>query len=404
MQYVLKCITCQRTYSPEEVEYTCPHCGPVKGTLDVVFLQPPKRLSDPKETSLFRYKGLPFTKEDYPSTVPVGWTPLFDAPRLAAYLGVSRVLIKDETRNPSASTKDRATVMAISRAHKLKKDVIAAASTGNAASSLAVLAAVAQKRAVIFCPSDVPAPKLTQMLVFGATVVKVKGTYDQAFDLCTRAIDQFGWYSRNTATNPYLAEGKKTVAFEVFEQLGELPSALFVGVGDGCVFGSYYKAFSELKEWGFTDHIPPLYGVQAEGAAPLASAFEQGTELVEPVIPQTFADSISVGMPRDQKKALRAARLSGGAILAVSDDLIRRAITLLATHAGIFAEPAGAASLAGLIRLFEEGKIDRSGSYVLVVTGSGLKDIKGTGSAAYPRVVEVEPEVSIEKLGELLSA
>ena len=403
MDYYLKCVSCSKHYDKNEQEYICPDCGPIHGTLDVIYTGSIDTLVDENEPSMFRYKLLPFSRKDFPSSLQVGWTPLVPAPRIAKRLGVKEVFIKDDTRNPSGSTKDRATAMAISRAHQIGADTIAAASTGNAASSLAVLAASAGKKAVIFCPADAPAPKLAQMLLFGAKVIKVKGTYDQAFDMCAKAVEEFGWYSRNTATNPYLAEGKKTAVLEVFEQLGfRVPDGIFVGVGDGCVYGSYYKAFKDLIDFGFADTMPALYGVQAEGSAPLAKAFKEGKSTVEPIIPQTFADSISVGMPRDQIKALRAARQSKGAILSVPDDLIREAMRVLAREGGVFAEPAGSASMAGLLKLAQENKLNPDGTYVVVATGSGLKDTNGAMSAVDKQGIEVSPDIKVSELSRFI--
>lgn len=400
--FKLKCVSCGKEYSPDQVEYTCPECGAIKGTLDLVYARP-GTLIDESEPTLFRYKNLPFDAHEA-LPVPVGWTPLVEAPRLANRLGVRRLFLKDDTRNPSSSMKDRATAVAIVRANHIGADIIATASTGNAASSLAVLSAAAGKKAVIFCPRDVPQAKLAQMLLFGARVVRVAGNYDQAFDLCAAAVNEFGWYSRNTATNPFLAEGKKTASMEIAEQLGFQPiSGVAVGVGDGCIFGAQYKAFSELKEWGYIDEIPRLFGVQALGASPLTKAFEAGADLVTPVEPQTFADSISVGVPRDQVKALRAARQSGGAFIAVPDDSIRLAMRLIAQEGGIFAEPAGATGLAGLIALAEQGHLDSKGIYVALVTGSGLKDINGVISATLTSPMDVNPDVGMDELAGILA-
>ncbi len=400
--FIFQCVGCGRRYMPGEIEYTCPECGPVRGTLDVVY-QRPATLIDPYAPGLFRYRNLPFQAKDAGLHVPVGWTPLIDAPRLASRLGVRRLFLKDETRNPSGSMKDRATVLALARARAMDAPVIAAASTGNAASSLSVLAAAAGMQAVIFCPRSVPRAKLAQMLLFGARVVRVAGNYDQAFDLCAAAVERFGWYSRNTATNPFLAEGKKTAALEIAEQLGFGDIAgVAVGVGDGCVFGAQYKGFAELYEWGFIRRMPRLFGVQARGAAPLVQAFEAGADLVTPMVPDTFADSISVGVPRDQVKALRAARRSDGAFVAVSDDEIRAAMGLLAREGGVFAEPAGAAGFAGLVRLADQGRLQADGTYVAIVTGNGLKDIEGVMSAVGQAPVDVQPDVDMDSLAGVL--
>lgn len=259
---------------------------------------------------------------------------------------------------------------------------ITAASTGNAASSVSVFAAAAGLPATIFVPRTAPEPKVAQLLAFGAQVLQVDGTYDQAFDLCLEATDRWGWYSRNTGFNPYLAEGKKTVALEIAEQLNwSLPDLITVGVGDGNIFGSLYKGLRELKEMGLTSTIPRLVGVQAEGSAPLVHAFDAGDRITEAIEAETLADSICVGNPRDPQKALRSARATGGRILSVSDDEILEAIRLLAREAGVFAEPAGAAGTAGLAKLAREEDLSTAWA-VSIVTGNGLKDVRGAMAAA----------------------
>jgi len=312
---------------------------------------------------------------DAESPIPppqVGWTPLYQAKRLGEKLGLSNLYLKDEGRNPTASLKDRASAIGVVKAQELGKKVITCASTGNAASSLAGLAASVGMRNVIFVPESAPKAKVAQLLIFGAQVIMIKGTYDQAFDLCLEASDEFGWYSRNTAYNPYLSEGKKTAGLEVCEQLGwQAPDRVFVSVGDGCIIGGLHKGFKDLLALGFIERLPKLVGVQAEGAAPLVRAWETGK--FEPIVPNTLADSISVGVPRDRVKALRAVRESGGKYVAVSDEEILEAMRQLGTEA-VFAEPAGAAGFAGLVKLADE--IDPQELIVVLVTGNGLKDVE----------------------------
>lgn len=392
-RFHLECVTCGTRFIPGETAGTCPMCGELKGTLDAVFhLDGIPDFGRPG-TGVFRFEPLLPVAPDGPRTpLLVGDTPLVPAPRIAARLGIGDLRLKDEGRNPSASMKDRATAVALAHAASIGRKVVAAASTGNAASSLATLAASMGLKAVIFVPRTAPRPKVSQMLLAGATVVTVDGTYDQAFDLCAEAVRRFGWYSRNTATNPYLAEGKKTAAFEIAEALGwTVPDLVAVGVGDGCVYGAQYKGFRELADACITRSIPRLIGVQAAGAAPLAAAFDQDLDETEPCEPDTFADSISVGVPRDQVKALRAARRSNGALLAVTDDRIREAMRLLAAEAGVFAEPAGAAGLAGLLELAERGFLNRTDRAVAIVSGHGLKDTEGAMSAVAGVPVPVPP-------------
>ncbi|MEE8163111.1 MAG: pyridoxal-phosphate dependent enzyme, partial [Anaerolineae bacterium] len=239
--------------------------------------------------------------------------------------------------------------MGVVKALELGRDVMTCASTGNAASSLAGLAASVGLTTYIFVPQTAPQAKVAQLLIFGANVIMVKGTYDQAFDLCLEASKEYGWYSRNTAYNPYLSEGKKTAALEICEQLRwEAPDRIFVSVGDGCIIGGLWKGLKDLCTLGFIGKMPKLMGVQAEGAAPLVRAWREGTEEIEPVVLNTLADSIAVGVPRDRIKALRAVRQTGGEYVAVSDEEILDAMRVLARGAAVFAEPAGAAGFAGL--------------------------------------------------------
>ncbi len=231
-------------------------------------------------------------------------------------------------------------------------------------------------RTVIFVPQRAPQAKVAQLLIFGARVIMVKGTYDQAFDLCLEAAREYGWYSRNTAYNPYLSEGKKTAALEICEQLEwHAPDKIFVSVGDGCIIGGLWKGLRDLMALGLIERMPELIGVQAEGAAPLVRAWEEGREDIDPIVPDTLADSIAVGRPRDAVKALRAVRATGGRYVAVTDEEILEAMRILGRKAAIFAEPAGAAGFAGLHNLLRRGEIGPEERIVVLVTGSGLKDV-----------------------------
>ena len=259
-----------------------------------------------------------------------------------------------------------------------------AASTGNAASSLAGIAASVGMTTYIFVPETAPQAKIAQLLIFGANVIMVRGTYDHAFDLCLEASAEYGWYSRNTAFNPYLSEGKKTASLEICEQLGwEAPDRIFVSVGDGCIIGGLWKGLRDLFALGFIDRMPKLMGIQAEGSAVLAKAWKSGTEEIEPIVPTTLADSISVGIPRDRIKALRAVRETGGEYIAVSDDEILDAMRILARGAAVFGEPAGVTGFAGLRKALREGRVRPDEKIVVLVTGNGLKDVasamKATG-------------------------
>jgi threonine synthase len=343
-----------------------------------------ENLAGDPEWSIWRYIDLlPIGNRDLLPPLQVGWTPLYYAERLGQSLGVSQLYIKDDGRNPTASFKDRASAVAVTKARELGFQIVTCASTGNAASSLAGLAASVGLPTVIFVPERAPAAKVAQLLIFGARVVSVKGTYDEAFDLCLDVSSEYGWYSRNTAINPYMSEGKKTAALEICEQLSwQAPDKMLVSVGDGCIIGGLWKGLRDLHALGFIERIPQLIGVQAEGSAPLVKAWEQGAEEITPIIPETIADSISVGIPRDGIKALRAVTNTDGLYVAVSDEEILEAMRVLGRQAAVFAEPAGATGFAGLLRLLREGRIDPGERIVVLVTGNGLKDTETAIKAA----------------------
>ncbi|MBI2394933.1 MAG: threonine synthase [Deltaproteobacteria bacterium] len=285
----------------------------------------------------------------------VGWTPLYDAPRIARRLGVRKIWIKDEGRMPTGSLKDRASAVVVQRARAIGAPRIITASTGNAGVALAAMARCADLEAIVLVPETAPPAKLAQLAVFGARVVLVKGSYDDAFGLSEEASRELGWYCRNTGQNPFTVEGKKTVAFEIAEQLGfRAPDRVFVSVGDGNILMGVYKGFRELHALGWIDRIPKIMGVQAEGSSPIARAWERGQVsgdwTIEEVVTTTMADSIAAGRPADGERALRAVRDTGGAFVIVSDAEILAAIPALGDGIAVFAEPAAAAAYAGLVK------------------------------------------------------
>lgn len=393
----LKCVLCGAEYSTDDILYVCPKHGS-EGIVDVIYDYDliGRRLTKEKlvacrDYSIWRYIDLlPLADSSLIPPLQVGWTPLYKADRLAERIGLSHVWIKDDGRNPTASFKDRASAVGVAKARELGREIITAASTGNAASSLAGLAASVGIETYIFVPETAPQAKIAQLLVFGAHVIMVRGTYDQAFDLCLQASEEYGWYSRNTAYNPYLSEGKKTAALEVCEQLGwQAPDKIFVSVGDGCIIGGLWKGLKDLQALGFIDRLPQLIGVQAEGSAVLAEAWERSSEEIKPIVPETLADSISVGIPRDRIKALRAVRETEGEYITVSDEEILDAMLVLARSAAVFAEPAGATGYAGLAKMAREDRIDPSERVVVLVTGNGLKDVKSAIQATgAPHLIE----------------
>jgi threonine synthase len=400
----LKCVLCGRTWRTDETLYTCPKCG-VKGILDVVYdyeligrRLTKESLARNPERSMWRYVDLlPIADKRLIPPLQVAWTPLYHVQRLGERLGLKQLHIKDDGRNHTASFKDRASAVAVVKARELGFKTIACASSGNAASSLAGLAASVGLPTVIFVPKTAPAAKVAQLLIFNAQVLLVDGNYDQAFDLCLEASAEYGWYNRSTAINPYMSEGKKTASLEICEQLQwQAPDKMFVSVGDGCIIGGLWKGLRDLYALGLIDRYPQLIGVQAEGAAPLVKAWEANTEEIPPMIPETVADSISVGIPRDGIKALRAVRESKGQYIAVSDEEILEAMRVLGRDAAVFAEPAGATGFAGLLKLIRQGQIKPDERIVVLVTGNGLKDTD-TAIQAAGQPYHIEPNLDAVK-------
>jgi threonine synthase len=381
----LRCVECGRTYAYGEVEYTCPSCG-IKGILDVEFDYDAietggfgrEALAARSEQSIWRYfELLPIEKRESVPTLALGMTPVYRFPKMAKSLGLAGLLIKDDGRLPTASFKDRASAVGVARARETGYDEVACASTGNAASSLAGMSANVGLRAHIFVPATAPDAKVAQLLIFGADVLLVEGSYDDAYYLCMDAAREFGWFNRNCAINPYLVEGKKTCGLEIGEQLGtDPPDWVAVSVGDGCTIAGIWKGMKEMHRFGLLSRLPRLLGVQAEGASPISAAFAAGVEAFEPLPAQTLADSIAVGQPRNAVKALRAVRESGGTMVSVEDGAILEAMRVLASGTGVFGEPAGVAAFAGVKQAAERGIIGRHESVLQVVTGNGLKDVK----------------------------
>jgi threonine synthase len=393
----LQCVFCGVTYSTR-VPYTCPACG-ITGVLDVQYDYPAiarrltrRCLAKRPEYSHWRYRELlPIRKDAVLPSLQVGWTPVVQTASLARHLGLKTLYLKDDGRNPTGSLKDRASAVGVVKAREKRQKIIACASTGNAASSLAGMAASLGLRSVIFVPERAPEPKVTQLLIFGATVLRVRGSYEDAFQLSQRSCERWGWYNRNSAINPYLVEGKKTVGLEICEQLAwQVPDWVAVSVGDGCTIAGVGKAFHEMKMLGLIDRTPKMLGVQAAGAAPVTAAFRSG-EPLKPIEPQTIADSIAVGVPRNWKKAVLALQASGGTMINVQDEEILEAMRCAGRLTGIFAEPAAATAVAGVRRAVEDGVIGRKESVLAVVTGNGLKDIRSAQSAV-TKPFEISPD------------
>jgi threonine synthase len=397
----LKCLICGEEYDASEVEYVCPNHGN-EGILDVVYDYDligrnlsKEQLQQDSDKSIWRYRPLlPVAADASVPPLRVGWTPLYAAPRLANKLGLNSLWVKDDGRQPTASFKDRASAIAVVKAHERSAPIITTASTGNAAAALSGLCASVQQQNVIFVPESAPVAKIAQLLVFGSTVLLVKGTYDDAFELCLEAAEEYNWYNRNTAYNPYMTEGKKTASYEICEQLDwQAPDGIFVSVGDGCIIGGLHKGLKDLLALGWIDHMPRLIGVQAEGSDFMVQAWTDGEDVLvkPPIEANTIADSISAGLPRDRLKAMAAVKETGGSYLSVSDDEILEAIPELARGSGVFGEPAGAASYAGLVKAVQAKLVSKDERIVVLNSGSGLKDVAGAmksvemaGTKPYP--------------------
>ncbi|HAV77877.1 MAG TPA: threonine synthase [Anaerolineae bacterium] len=411
------CSICKTEYAPGDVTYTCPKDG---GNLDVVLdydaiksKYKPEDLLSRTDSSLWRYLPL------LPVSVPKGFatplhaaggTPIYKLTSLAENLGLQNVWLKDESKNPTASFKDRASAIVVARAQELKSEIIVTASTGNAGAALAGMSAAVGQKAIIFAPKSAPQAKVAQLLIFGAKVILVNGTYDDAFDLTVKCAEEFGWYCRNTGYNPFTAEGKKTAAFEIWEwwqeahhelhedvgeEVDHKPLTVFVSVGDGNIISGIHKGFKDLQRLSWMQRIPRIVGVQAEGSSAIANAFHGNTETITPVSAQTIADSISVDLPRDGVRAVRASKETDGTYITVTDDEILNAIAELG-RVGVFAEPAGAAAYAGLVKGSANGVVGGEDPALVLNTGSGLKDVRAAMQAVESAPI-IEPNLEAVK-------
>ncbi len=386
-----RCTLCGREYPFGPELYTCPACGE-KGILDIVYDYNAVKGSLTRETlaacrdfSMWRYRALmPIADTtDVSRFLRIGWSPLYKSLRLGDELELGALYIKDDGINPTGSLKDRASGVAVAKALELGYDTISCSSTGNAASSCAGSAARMGLKAVIFVPKRAPQGKIAQLMIFGARLVVVDGDYEQTFELSRAAIEKYGWYNRNAGINPVMSEGKKTVAMEIAEQLDfHVPDWVACSVGDGCTIGGVYTGFKDLYELGLIDRIPRILGVQSTGCSPFVDADKTETRVLVPTEENTLADSISVGVPRNPKKAQRAVYASNGAWISVSDEDILSAMRLLGRTEGVFGEPAGVTATAG-VKAARERNLIKAGETVAVMnTGSGLKDAANAMKAA----------------------
>ncbi|GAB1352042.1 MAG TPA: threonine synthase [Candidatus Rifleibacterium sp.] len=398
---LLKCMACGKEFPDAPDRYVCDVCG-IDGILDVVYDYKSitisrEEIAASKNYSLWRYrKMLPVADSTQIAPLQVGWTPLYRASTVEKQLGLNNVYIKDDGRNPTASLKDRASAVGIAKAREAGATTICAASTGNAASSLAGFAASAGLKTVIFVPKRAPKAKVTQLLVYGAKTVIVDDSYDRAFELSVEITKKFGFYNRNCAYNPFLVEGKKTVAYEIWEQMGfEVPDRVYVSIGDGCITSGIYKGFYDLMQLGLSDRLPRIIGVQAAGCNPVEVAMKTGEFVAQQG--NTIADSIAVGIPRNRLKAMRALKESNGDCISVTDDEIKSALLEMPRSTGVFGEPAGVTAFAGFKKHAVIGNIKADEKVVVLITGNGLKDIESAISVCtLPQPVAPDSE-TVEK-------
>ena len=401
-KFVFECIDCGEQYLPGQIMYLCPACSkqnhaaaPPQGVLKVLYDY--HRLKQGLSGIRKGYRDLKLdgflpllpirTMESLPP-LRVGNTPLYRFDRLLEKEFPFRLFLKDDSQNPTFSFKDRASALVSAFARENNLKTIVAASTGNAGSSIAGICASQGQDAVVLVPENAPRGKLAQIMMYGACIVPVKGTYDDAFELSLQATERFGWYNRNTAFNPLTVEGKKTVAFELFEQMEwKVPDRIFVSVGDGVIISGVYKGYEDMLRIGLTDHMPVVVAVQASGSDNLSRNLD--VPIFQSRASKTIADSISVDVPRNFFMARQFLHRYGGETVTVSDEEILQASSMLAARTGLFAEPASAAAFAGMLSYAKEGKISSSSDNVVLLTGSGLKDLQSvSGILDMPRAIE----------------
>jgi threonine synthase len=388
-KFIYKCTGCGKEYCTGDTMYLCPVCSkhnttttPPKGVLKTLYdyQKIKKRITGFDE---LKKKGfldlLPIENTDNLPNLRIGKTPLYTIDKLNGDSLPFHIHLKDDSQNPTFSFKDRASALVSAFAKEKKLSTIVTASTGNAGSSLAGICASQGQKAIIMVPETAPIAKLTQIIMYGATIVPVKGTYNEAFDLSIRATEEFGWYNRNTAFNPLTIEGKKSVSFELIEELNfKLPDRIFVPVGDGVIISGVYKGFEDLYLLNLIERIPVIVAVQSKGSDNLVRNINQRDFQIIPC--STIADSISVNIPGNFYMTQQFIQMYGGETITVSDEEIIEALVILSKSTGLFAEPAAATAFAGLLSYHKDGKITDKSNNVVLLTGSGLKDIKSVGS------------------------
>ena len=385
-KFFYECVDCGKTYDSSQIKYLCTDCekqndknNPPKGVLKTVYNYNELNLKNKQNIYEHLVKSgfidlLPIKSLESLPFLKVGNTPLYKVSSIDNNNFDFELYIKDDSQNPTFSFKDRASAVVSAYAKENNIDTIVAASTGNAGSSLAGICAAQRQKAIIFVPAAAPKAKLTQIMMYGAQLVPVDGTYDNAFDMSIEATRKHGWYNRNTAFNPLTIEGKKTVSFELFSQLNKnLPDRIFVPVGDGVIISGVYKGFEDLLNLGIIDKIPVIVAVQAIGSSNIINNINSDKFISTPS--NTLADSISVDIPRNFNMAKKYIKENFGETILVSDEEIIAASKVLSSRTGIFAEPAASAAFAGFLSYYLDGKFNKGSKNVVLLTGSGLKDL-----------------------------
>ncbi|MBK00625.1 MAG: threonine synthase [Euryarchaeota archaeon] len=410
------CTECGWKISTNEVQYLCPIDKSVLDIcIDFINIDSTFWTDDTEggwDKSIWRYGQV------IPTDVPpdssgivrhLGGTPFFRCPAIEEKKGPT-VFIKDDTVMPSGSLKDRASAVVVADAIARKYSGIITASTGNAGVALAAMGAAANIATIILVPRSTPQAKISQMIAYGGNVILVEGSYSEAFDLVIEIVDEHGIYCRNTAYNPLTIHGKKTVSYEIAEQLGSIacqsgahtfiaPDVILVPVGDGNIISGVYYGFNDLLEMGLIKSIPKLYGVQVSGSNAVAASFRRGDESVKGIIASTKADSISADRPADGNRALRSVISSTGGFVTVDEDDIDNCVLQLASRTGVFAEKSASIVYGGLQILYEQGVVDETDKVVLLVTGNGLKTLNNKSEVELPTI-----DVNIGQLTEIISS
>ena len=413
-KYYFECTTCGAKYEQNEVTYLCPVCEkentpdiPPKGILKTLYhygkiknLAKWYKLFDKLKAKEYR-ELLPINSERSLSWLKVGKTPLYKISSTSIPINkkkqkrIYEIFLKDDSQNPTFSFKDRASELICAYAKEQGIDTIVAASTGNAGPSLAGICASQKQNAIIFAPASAPKAKLTQILMYGAQLIPVDGSYDDAFDLSIEATKKFGWYNRNTAYNPFTIEGKKIVSFEIFQQMRQqLPDRVFVPVGDGCIISGVFKGFEDLLKLGLIKKIPTIVAVQSEKSDNIVRNLDNDKFVTKPST--TIADSIAVDIPRNYWMTKKFMDEYAGESVIVSDDEIISASKVLSENTGIFSEPAAATAFAGIMKYAEKELIDEKSKNVVLLTGSGLKDLNSVqGIIDIPKPIKKLDEIKL---------